>query len=140
MATGAPTLAQSTAAAAIGAQPATPGVPIELSQSGDSEATLLWRQVDAILRRSLAKDQRAGEVASPLGTPVRQTYGGEWRTVAPGIVVSAEEYERRFGAFDLEAFRRGMSPEVFLAFVRHLGAIDGGDHTDVVRISATPDH
>ncbi len=123
----------------VGSQQASTEVPIEVNTAGASEDALLWQQVNTIVRTSVAT-HRAREESSPPGRiPVERGERRGWRTVAPGIVVSPEEYERRFGSFDLEGFRQAMPPELFLAFVRHLGAINGGDDTDVVRSTAVPD-
>jgi hypothetical protein len=148
MATGAPTLDRPVGGYEARDEPSSREVAIYVAPSeaasgvfDDARTTRLWQQVDAILRRSLVGDQARELLASASGRT--EEGGGEdtgRRTVAPGIVVSSEEYERRFGGIDLDTFRRTMPAEVFAAFVRHLGAIDGrGDQTDVVEISSVPD-
>ena len=45
--------------------------------------------------------------------------------VASGIAVQVHEYEERYSGIDLEYHREHMSPEMFKAFVRHIGSIRG---------------
>lgn len=54
-----------------------------------------------------------------------------WRLVAPGVIVRASEYAARYGHLDLDGLRRQLSPEVFRAFVRHIGTIEGPEGVDV---------
>ena len=55
----------------------------------------------------------------------------EWRNVAPGIIVSASEYEARYGHLDLTDLQRRMTPAVFNAFVRTIGSIASSSNFDV---------
>lgn len=59
--------------------------------------------------------------------------------VAPGVIVSASEYQERYGGIDLEALRRRMAPAVFKAFVRYIGSVRGREDLDVDAISGIPD-
>lgn len=45
--------------------------------------------------------------------------------VYPGSWVSSEEYERRFKGVDLDYFQKAMPPELFEAYLRTMGAIEG---------------
>ena len=45
--------------------------------------------------------------------------------IFPGYEVSEEEYKHRFEGVDLQYFRHRMSPELFAAFVKHMGIIEG---------------
>ena len=59
--------------------------------------------------------------------------------VAPGVIVSASEYQERYGGIDLEALRRRMAPAVYKAFVRYIGSVRGREDLDVDAISDIPD-
>ena len=45
--------------------------------------------------------------------------------VCPGYSIPVAEYEKRFKGVNLEHFKERMSPELFKAFVRSAGSIDG---------------
>ena len=51
--------------------------------------------------------------------------------IAPGILLSGEEYDERFGSLDLELYRKSMTPELFNMFIRHVGCIQGKRITDI---------
>ncbi len=59
-------------------------------------------------------------------------------TVAPGIVVSPGEFAERYGGLDLDRLRATMKPEIFNAFVRHIGAVTGREDLDVDLMSDIP--
>lgn len=67
------------------------------------------------------------------------THGEPWIKVAPEYYVKKSEYQRRFGEIDLEYYRQRMSPELFTAFVRHMGVVPGSPGLDVVELTALPD-
>ncbi|MEP6637406.1 MAG: hypothetical protein ABJB97_11830 [Acidobacteriota bacterium] len=54
-----------------------------------------------------------------------------WRMVAPGVMVRDSEYAARYSHLDLGALRQRLTPEKFLAFVRHIGFLEGRDGVDV---------
>ena len=54
----------------------------------------------------------------------RPPLANAWHFVAPGIIVRESEFQARYGFLDLDTLRRRMRPEVFEAFVRHIGAIE----------------
>ena len=101
------------------------GVPVKFQPVVRNIDSLAWRQIDDILRSSLNES----------GFPQPdETAVGEWRllpdflgpiVVAPGIVVGNDEYKKRYGDIDLEQYKQQMSPELFEAFVRHIGRIPG---------------
>ena len=62
-----------------------------------------------------------------------------WIKVAPDYYVKKSEYQRRFGEIDLDYYRQRMSPKLFTAFVRHMGAIPGSPGLDVVELTTLPD-
>ncbi len=62
-----------------------------------------------------------------------------WVYVAPNYFVKKSEYQRRFGEIDLEYYRQRMSPELFTAFVRHMGVVPGSPGLDVVELTTLPD-
>lgn len=59
--------------------------------------------------------------------------------VASGIVVGAEEYEIRYAQLDLEGLRSKLSPELFRAFVRHIGVVRGWEDLDVAFVAEIPE-
>lgn len=100
-------------------------------------SSLAWKQINNILSNSL----RAAGFPQPVQTAVRDR-----RTplelpvvVAPGIVVGSEEYKQRYGSIDLEQYKQQMSPELFKAFVRHIGRIPGTPDLDLDDIVTTPE-
>jgi hypothetical protein len=149
MSTGAPTLERSPASVASAATAASLQAPSatnrvvdvsNLIQDQDAGNTpSIWGQVDRLLRATEASRQLGHRVpmAQP-GVPQTKEFQG-WRAVAPGIMVSAAEYEQRFDGITLDAFRRTMTPSVFQAYVRFLGIIPGGSGLDVVEIARLPD-
>lgn len=62
-----------------------------------------------------------------------------WVFVAPGSYVKKSEYQRRFGEVDLDYYRQRMSPKLFTAFVRHMGAVPGFPGLDVTELTTPPD-
>ena len=84
-------------------------------------------------RPPLAMMHRAGyeQPTSLLGVRALPPEQDTWRIVAPGVIVRPKEYEARFGRLDLENLKRRMRPEVFVAFVRHIGVIQGPANVDV---------
>ena len=112
-------------------------VPVKFQTVTNDTSSLAWRQINDILSSSLSD---AG-FPQPVQTAVR-----DWRTplelpivVAPGIVVGSEEYKQRYGSIDLEQYRQQMSPELFKAFVRHIGRIPGTPDLDLGDIVTTPE-
>src|SRR5215213_7669297 len=109
MATGTPTIDRPL----LATSGVSPSAVIDPLPSGEAEVALaplgalrscrLWREVDSILRKagqrpSNGPEATVTEVAGPERTSREQR-----RIVAPGIVVSAEEYEQRFSGIDLAA-------------------------------------
>lgn len=112
---------------------------VEVASTKVDEGTLLWRQVDSILQRSADRYVSRRRADSEGSTPGPRERVGRWKSVAPGIVLSSAEYERRFAGLDLNALRASMAPAVFEAFVRHVGMIDGNDTIDIVEAARVPD-
>jgi len=126
-----------------------PGIPVSVSDTGqvsieirhgygDSESSV-GRQIDEVLRRSL---ERSG--FHPPDMPLRGTGALHEKhmgaiVVAPGIVVREDEYEQRYGGIDLERFRKQMQPNLFKAFVRHIGSIPGYPNLDVNELASIPE-
>jgi len=112
-------------------------VPVKLLDMIRDTSSLAWGQINDILSNSLSD---AG-FPQPVQTAVR-----DWRTplelpvvVAPSIVVGNEEYKQRYGDIDLEQYRNQMSPELFKAFVRHIGRIPGTPDLNLGDIVTTPE-
>src|SRR5919201_492021 len=73
---------------------------------GDTEGQELWDQVGRLLRRPVPAGRASTSVPDPHGP--NQGDRASWRTVAPGVRVPEDEYQRRFGGIDLERFRQVM--------------------------------
>ena len=87
-----------------------------------------WEQFGTGLRRTL---QAIGyDQPNELIEEERPLLGNAWRLVAPGIVVRESEFQARYGFLDLDTLRQRMRPELFQAFVRHIGAIEGRHGVD----------
>ena len=119
--------------------PGTEQVPVEVRYGdGDTESSV-WRQVDEVLRKSI---ERSG--SRQLGTPLEGTSPPP-RTrmhlllVAPGVMVSDDEYKQRYDGINLQQFRQQMPPSLFKVFVRHIGSIRGHANLDVNEITTIPE-
>ena len=94
-----------------------------------------WEKLVDMVRTSVeTHDVRLGEPQATI--PYR---GGGAILVAPGILVEAQEYQERYGGFDLKSFRERMSPELFKAFVRHIGSVPGYAEMDIDEITTILD-
>ena len=105
----------------------------------EGTSSLVWRQINDTLCSSLRESgfpqpsqTAAGDWSAPLESPVPIV-------VAPGIVVGGDEYQQRYSSIDLEQYRQQMSPELFKAFVRHIGCIRGTLDLDLGDIVTTPE-
>ena len=110
-----------------------PSVSITPDDNGD-----VWAQFSEAVKygaETLGFKQPNTEVGER--QPVIQAISGV--VVAPGIMVSAAEYQERYGGIDLEALRKRMKPAVYRAFVRYIGSVRGGEDLDVTTISDIPD-
>lgn len=115
-------------------------VPVDFRSKVEADRTRVWDQINELFRTSL---NRSGFL-QPSADLIQQSYEEMERpsliVVAPGIAVQAGEYEERYGSIDLEYFREHMSPEMFKAFVRHIGSIRGrtdlniGEFVDTLEI------
>lgn len=100
--------------------------------------TGVWNKINEILRNSL----RSSGFPQLSADSISQRYGEVERpslvVVASGIAVEADEYEERYGGIDLEYFRAHMSPEMFKAYVRHIGSIKGSLELNISEFVDTP--
>jgi hypothetical protein len=100
-------------------------VPVEFQPEFEDVGTLIWNKINESLRNSL----RNSGFPQPSMDSLWQRYEERGKpsliVVAQGIAVKAGEYEERFGSIDLKYYREHMSPEMFKAFVRHIGSIRG---------------
>ncbi len=107
-------------------------VPVEFRSEVGASGTLIWDQINKLLRTSL---HNSG-FPQPCADPTQQRYEEMERpsliVVASGIAVQAGEYEERFGSIYLEYYREHMSPEMFKAFVRHIGSISGRTDLNII--------
>jgi hypothetical protein len=105
----------------------------------------MWQQVDRIVRTALGHSgmrQRGAETYQPnefFGRTPFETGAAHRIMVAPGIVMSSDEYQERFQDIDLEQVRKRMNPEIFKAFVRYMGLIPGDPRVNIAQISSIPD-
>jgi len=107
-------------------------VPVEFRSEVEASETLIWDEINKLLRTSL---HNSG-FPQPSADPTQQRYEEMERpsliVVASGIAVQAGEYEERFGSIDLKYYREHMSPEMFKAFVRHIGSISGRTDLNII--------
>lgn len=113
-------------------------VSVKLRQGVRDSSSLVWQQIDDIMRTSL---ERSG-FRQPDEFLQREYYSAPSRmgvvVVAPGIMMRADEHEQRYGGIDLEDFRCRMTPDMFKAFVRHIGSIPGRPGLDINEIATMP--
>jgi hypothetical protein len=120
-------------------------VPFNANIAVSDLGTRMWRQVDGIVRATLGHSgvrQRGAETYQSnevFGRTPFETGATHRIMVAPGIVMSSEEYQERFQDIDLEQVRKRMNPEVFKAFVRYMGLIPGDPKVNIAQISSIPD-
>ena len=114
-------------------------LPVTFQPQIEDTGSLVWSQINDVLRSSL----RESGFPQPIETSTRR-----WPTtmellipvaVAPGIVVGGYEHEQRYGCINLEEYRQKMSPELFTAFVRHIGRIPGMPDLELSDIVTTPE-
>ena len=114
-------------------------VPVEFRSEVEDSGTRIWDQINKLLRTSL---HRSG-FPQPSADLIQQSYEEMERpslvVVAPGIAVQVGEYEERYGSIDLEYYRKHMSPELFRAFVRHIGSIKGRTDLNIAEFVDTPE-
>lgn len=97
------------------------------------DSSLLWQQVNDILRNSIERTalQKAVERRTQTSKP--------HVLVAPGVLVPEDEYKKRFSKLNLEQYRKNMTPELFLAFVRHIGFIPGNSKISIEKLLSNPE-
>ena len=112
-------------------------VHVEFWAGVQEMGTLAWQKVSEVLRTSL---NRSG-FPQPSADLMQQSYGEMVRppliVVAPGIAVRATEYDERYSSIDLDHYRERMSPEMFRAFVRHIGSIKSRPGLDIGKCGDT---
>ena len=100
-------------------------VPVEFRPEFEDIGKLVWNKINVWLRNSL----KSSGFPQPSTESIQQRYEEMEKppliVVAPGIAVQAGEYEERFGSIDLKYYRAHMPPDMFRAFVRHIGSISG---------------
>jgi hypothetical protein len=114
-------------------------VYVEFPSEVEDSGTLIWDQINELLRTSL---DRSG-FPQPSVDVIQQGYREMERpslvVVARGIAVQAGEYEERYGSIDLKYYQEHMSPELFRAFVRHIGSIRGRPDLNIGEFVDTPE-
>jgi hypothetical protein len=109
-----------------------PSIRVQPEQAGRSD---IWRQFREALRHGA---ELAGFPQPDTVDVGHRPPPNEWSTaitVAPGIIVRADDYEERYAGIDLQGLRARMTPEVFQAFVRYIGSVPGRGNLDVDLIS-----
>ena len=114
-------------------------VPVNFQPVIEDTSSLAWRQVNDILCSSLSESGFPQPVETTVGAWPLPLELASLIVVAPGIVVSGDEYEQRYGDIDLEQYKQQMSPELFKAFVRHIGRIPGTSDLNLGDIVTTPE-
>jgi hypothetical protein len=114
-------------------------VHVEFRSEFEDIGTVFWDQINKLLRSSL---RRSG-FPQPSEENIQQSYE-EIETpslivVAPGIMVEADEYEERYSSIDLKYYKEHMSPELFRAFVRRIGSINGRPDLNIGEFVDTPE-
>jgi len=114
-------------------------VSVGVRTEHDGQYADAWQQVNDGLRAGLERSgfrqtDQATEAAEP-----RRVVQASAVVVAPGIMVRPNEYEERYGGIDLEGLRDRMTPALFRAFVRHIGAVPGRPDLDVNEIARMPE-
>lgn len=104
---------------------------VEFTPEVEDRVELAWRQINEVLNTSLKRSGFPQPIVSPLQRSYRDIERLELVVVATGITVQAHEYRERYGSIDLEYYRKRMSPELFKAFVRHIGSIRGREDLDI---------
>jgi hypothetical protein len=114
-------------------------VHVEFRSDIEDSGTLVWGQVNELLRTSLDRSGFPQPSIDLIQQGYRETERPSLIVVAPGIAVEVDEYEERYGSIDLEYFRTHMSPEMFKAYVRHIGSIKGRPELNIGEFVDTPE-
>ena len=116
-----------------------PSERLEFGPAEEDTGTDIWPKFSQTVIESaeqwLKEGLQKGRTSREEETAVKPARG---ITVAPGIVVTPSEYAERYGSLDLDRLRNSMTPEVFKAFVRHIGAVTGREDLDVDLMSDIP--
>jgi hypothetical protein len=112
---------------------------VEFPSGLEDTEELAWDQFNEVLRTSLGNSGFPQPTLFPIQKSDWEITRPELILVAPGIAVQASEYEERFGGIDLEYYREHMSPELFKAFVRHIGSIKGRPDLNISEFVDTPE-
>lgn len=116
--------------------------PIQLDNKDGLAVTLasepavrnIWRQTEDLLRGTVTGEANLTPAFQQRqAAPLRNVY-----VVAPGFVITSGDYQRRFEGLPIEEYRDRMPPEVFEAYIRYVGLIDGGPDLDVVEAANVP--
>jgi hypothetical protein len=121
------------------APPSTVPFVIDVGPQASGQIAAISDEVNRVLRVSLNRSgfsQAPAQSRSDRPNPNSQQ---TWRVVAPGVVVTQDEYTQRYSAIDLERYRKAMPPEVFRTFVRFIGAVPGRSDLDVVQMTTPPE-
>lgn len=75
------------------------------------------------LKQSDTSPASGSMVEEPKGRPSRQQQ--ERIEVYPGYSVTSAEYQRRYAGVALDHFRKVLPPDLFKAYVRTMGSVEG---------------
>ena len=102
--------------------------PVDFEVEFGSTQGDVWAQVQRLLNPSPWRaDMPPQGVEAPTEEPVQ-----EWHALSEGVLLPEREYLARFGDLPLNEFKRAMRPEVFDAYVRFVGLIEGSAELDLV--------
>ena len=106
-------------------------VLVEFQPEFEEVGTTVWNKINEMLRNSLRSSGFPQLSADSIWQRYEEMERPSLIVVAPGIAVTAGEYEERYGSIDLEYYREHMSPEMFKAFVRNIGCIRGREDLNI---------
>lgn len=92
-------------------------------------STPIWQQINDILKKSFVSAVPQQETTQQSKAQVKPHI-----LVIPGMLLPSDEYNKRFGAIDLEYYRGKMTPDLFRVFVRHIGLITGLQKLDIEKL------
>lgn len=107
------------------------------AETSDYNNSKMWRQLEAILAKSIVNSGLKIVTIDKNRTTEEKSPPDNLILLAPGFALSKAEYMKRFGNIDLELYKKQMSPELFLAFIRHIGIINGNPTLDIVELTSS---
>ena len=104
-------------------------VKFQVEKDTTAYSTSIWQQINDILKKSFVSTVPQKETTQQSKADMKPHI-----LVMPGMLLPYDEYKKRFGTIDLEHYRKGMSPDLFRVFVRHIGFITGLQKLDIEKL------